>query len=185
VDAIDTNGQEKNMNELAQASKNAKIWGWIVLIAGLLAVLSPLVSGLAVAVMVAVLLIVAGLTRVAHAFQGGGLWAGLSGGLATIAGLVMIGRPVLGLVSLTLILIVYFLAEGLAEIIAAFQARPAQGWGILLFGGIVSVVLSLLIWSQWPLSGAWAVGVLVGIQLMFSGMTMIAIGSVIKDVAAA
>ncbi len=173
------------MNELAQTSKNVNIWGWLILILGFLAIASPLVSGLAVAVMVAVLLIIAGLTRVIHAFQGGGFWTGLFGVLATIAGLVMLGRPLLGLASLTVVLIVYFLAVGLSEISAAFQARPAQGWGVLLSSGIVSVVLALLIWSQWPLSGAWAIGVLVGIQLMFSGMTMLAIGSVIKDLAAA
>ena len=96
--------------------------GWLTLVAGILALLSPLVSGLAVAVLL---------------------------------------------------------------IIAAFQARPTQGWGILLFSGIVSIVLSLLVWSQWPLSGAWAIGVLVDIQLLFSGMTKIVIGVVIKDVAEA
>jgi uncharacterized membrane protein HdeD (DUF308 family) len=171
------------MNELTQASKNVKIWGWIILVAGILAVISPLVSGLAVAVMVAVLLIIAGLTRIAHAFQGGGFFTGLSGVLALVAGLIMMGRPLLGLASLTVILIAYFLAMGLSEIVAAFQVRPDQGWGFLLISGIVSVVLAVLIWNQWPLSGAWAIGVLVGIQLISSGMTMIAIGAVIKDVA--
>ena len=87
--------------------------------------------------------------------------------------------------TLTVILIAYFLAMGLSEIVAAFQSRPAQGWGFLLVSGSVSVVLAVLIWNQWPLSGAWAIGVLVGIQLISSGMTMIAIGSVIKDAAAA
>jgi uncharacterized membrane protein HdeD (DUF308 family) len=171
------------MNELTQVSKNIKIWGWIILIAGILAIVSPLVSGLAVALMVAVLLIIAGVTRIAHAFQGGGFLTGLSGVLAAVAGIVMIGRPLLGLASLTVVLIAYFLAMGISEITAAFRIRPAQGWGFLLFSGIVSVVLAVLIWNQWPLSGAWAIGVLVGIQLFSSGMTMIAIGSVIKDAA--
>jgi len=171
------------MNELARVSKSAKIWGWIILIVGILAVLSPLVSGLTVAVMAAVLLVFAGLTRVVHALQGGGFWTGLLGVLAVITGLVMLGRPMLGLISLTMVLIVYFLAVGLAEIAVAFQIRPAPGWGFLLFSGIASAVLALLIWNQWPLSGAWAIGVLVGIQLMFSGMTMIAVGSFIKSTA--
>lgn len=169
------------MNELTQVSKSAKIWGWIILIAGVLAVLSPLVSGLAVAMMVAILLVFAGLTRVVHAFQGGGFWTGLLGVLAAVAGLVMMGRPLLGLASLTMILIVYFLFVGIAEISAAIQVRPSPGWGYLLFSGFASTVLALMIWNQWPLSGAWAVGVLVGIQLIFSGMTMIAVGSFIKD----
>jgi uncharacterized membrane protein HdeD (DUF308 family) len=81
------------MNELAQVSKSAKIWGWIILIVGILAVLPSLVSGLTVAVMVAVLLVFAGFTRVVHAFQGGGFWPGLLGVLAVITGLVMPGRP--------------------------------------------------------------------------------------------
>ena len=173
------------MNELTQVSKSAKIWGWIILIVGILAVLSPLVSGLTVAVMAAVLLVFAGLTRVVHAFQGGGFWTGLLGVLAVMTGLVMLGRPMLGLISLTMVLIVYFLAVGLSEIAVAFQIRPAPGWGFLLFSGIASAVLALLIWNQWPLSGAWAIGVLVGIQLMFSGMTMIAVGSFIKSAAEA
>ena len=169
------------MNDLVQVSKGAKIWGWIILIAGILALLSPLVSGLAVAVMVAILLIFAGFTRVIHAFQGGGFWSGLFGVLAIIVGLVMVGSPMLGLASLTMVLVFYFLALGISEIMAAFQIRPAPGWGVLLFSGIISAVLALLIWNQWPLSGTWAIGVLVGIQLVFSGMTMISVGSFMKD----
>lgn len=173
------------MNEIAQASKSAKIWGWIVLIAGILALLSPLVSGLTVAVIVAILLVVAGVTRLVEAFQGGGFWTGLFGVLSVLAGLVMLGRPLLGLATLTMVLVVYFLATGISEIVVAFQARPAQGWGFVLFSGIVSVVLALLIWNEWPLSGAWAIGVLVGIQLIFAGMAMITVGSVLKQGSAA
>lgn len=173
------------MNELAQASKSVKIWGWIVLIVGILAVVSPLVAGKTVAVMVAILLVIAGVSHLIHAFQGGGFWTGMFGAVAAIAGLVMLGRPLLGLASLTMVLIAYFLAMGIAEVIAAFQVRPAQGWGFLLFNGIISIVLALAIWNQWPLSGAWAIGVLVGIQLIFSGLTMITVGAVIKDAARA
>ena len=172
------------MNEVAQASKGAKIWGWIILIAGILAVASPFVSGVAVAILVAILLIVAGVVRLMHAFQGGGFWTGLFGVLAVVAGAVMLARPLLGLASLTIVLMAYFLAEGICEIVAALQARPAEGWGFVLFGGIVSVILAFLIWNQWPLSGAWAIGILVGIQLIFAGMTMITVGSALKEAAA-
>ena len=84
------------MNEFAEASKSAKIWGWIILILGILALISPLVSGLTVAIMVAILLVIAGILRLIHGFKGGGIWAILFGILAIIAGLVMIGRPYLG-----------------------------------------------------------------------------------------
>lgn len=173
------------MNEIADASKSAKLWGWVTLIVGILAVVSPMISGLTVAVMVAILLVIAGISRLIGGFKGDGIWAILFGLLYIVAGLVMLGRPLLGLASLTMILIVYFLVNGIAEIIAAFQARPASGWGFVLFSGIVSVILAVMIWNQWPLSGAWAVGVLVGIQLIFAGMTMITVGSVMKEAAQA
>jgi len=169
------------MDEFAQAGKGAKIWGWIILLMGLLAVASPVVSGVAVVIMVAIVLIVAGAARVIAGLQGDGFWSILFGVLYVVGGAVMIGRPYLGLASLTMILIIYFLANGIAEIIAAFQVKPAQGWGFVLFSGIVSVILAFMIWNQWPLSGAWAIGVLVGVQLIFAGLTMITVGSAIKE----
>ena len=172
------------MNDLTKTSKNVKIWGWVVLIAGIFSLLAPLASGVAISMLVGALLAVAGITRLIEAFQGGGFWSGLFGLIYIVAGFTVMGRPLLGLATLTLVLAIYFLAVGISEIIAAFQIRPAQGWGFLLFSGIVSIVLGMMIWNQWPLSGRWAVGVLVGVQLMFSGMTMITLGSALKAKAA-
>ena len=170
------------MNDLTKTSKSVKIWGWVVLIAGVFALISPLVAGAFVTVMVGAMILIAGITRVIDAFQGGGFWSGLFGAVYCIAGLKIILTPLPGLLALTMILVIYFLVVGITEIIAAFKIRPVDGWGYLLFSGIVSVLLSLMIWNQWPLSGAWAVGVLVGIQLMISGMTMITVGSAIKNI---
>jgi uncharacterized membrane protein HdeD (DUF308 family) len=169
------------MNDMSKTSKSIKTWGWLVLIAGILALLSPMVSGVTVAIMVGAMMMVAGVTRLIHAFQGAGFWSGLFGVISAVAGLIMMGRPLLGLATLTMVLVVYFLLYGASEVVAALQMRPAPGWGFLLFSGIVSLVLGYMIWSQWPISGVWAVGTLVGIQLIFSGMTMISIGSVIKN----
>ena len=171
------------MNDLTKTSKSVKIWGWVVLIAGVFALISPLVAGAFVTVMVGAMILIAGITRVIDAFQGGGFWSGLFGAVYCIAGLKIILTPLPGLLALTMILVIYFLVVGITEIIAAFKIRPVDGWGYLLFSGIVSVLLSLMIWNQWPLSGAWAVGVLVGIQLMISGMTMITVGSALKNIA--
>lgn len=169
------------MDEYTQVGKSAKIWGWITMFMGLLAVASPAVSGVTVVIMVAIVLIIAGVARVIAGFQGDGFWSILFGVLYVVGGVVMIGRPYLGLASLTMVLIIYFLVNGIGEIISAFQAKPQQGWGFVLFSGIVSVMLAFMIWNQWPLSGAWAVGVLVGIQLIFAGLTMITVGSAIKE----
>jgi uncharacterized membrane protein HdeD (DUF308 family) len=69
------------------------------------------------------------------------------------------------------------IAVSISAIATAFQQKPRAGWGWMLFGGIVSVILGALIWSNWPLSGAWAVGVVVGIRLISRGWAMIALGS--------
>jgi len=86
------------------------------------------------------------------------------------------------LASLSIVLAVYFLLDGISEIVAAFSVKPAEGWGFMVFGGALSILLSALIWSQWPLSGAWAIGVLVGVRLVFAGTAMIALGSAIGTV---
>ena len=172
------------MTDTIPSGKNIKIWGWLILIAGFLAIASPFISGVWVVTMVAIILIFSGVSRFMHAFQGGGFWSGLFGVMAVVTGGVMIAKPLLGLASLTMVLVVYFLAQGISEIIAALQLRPAKGWGWLLFSGIVSIMLAMMILNQWPLSGAWAIGTLVGIQLIFSGITMITLGSAVKRMGA-
>ena len=97
----------------------------------------------------------------------------------------MIFRPVVGLLSMTLLLAVYFIVDGVSEIFAAFKMKPDRGWGWLLFNGIVAVLLGAMIWRQWPVSGAWAIGLLVGIHILFSGWTMIVLGSGARRFAAA
>lgn len=173
------------MNNEMPTGKNIKIWGWLTLIAGILAVAAPFVSGVWVVTMVAILLIFAGMSRFMFAFQGGGIWSGLLGLMAVLTGGAMIAKPLLGLASMTMVLIIYFLAHGVAEVIGAFKFRPENGWGWLLFSGVISIVLSLMILNQWPLSGAWAIGTLVGIQLVFSGITMITLGSAVKKIGTA
>jgi uncharacterized membrane protein HdeD (DUF308 family) len=161
-------------------------FGIIVLILGLLAIACPLAAGATVSTMVAILLVAAGVVRMLWAFKAGSFGKGalalLLGGLTLGVGVVMLARPLVVLASLALILAVYFLLDGISEIAAAFSVKPAKGWGWMAFGGAMSIVLSVLIWSQWPLSGAWAIGILVGIRLVFAGTAMIALGSAIGTV---
>jgi uncharacterized membrane protein HdeD (DUF308 family) len=85
-------------------------------------------------------------------------------------------QPVAGLATLTIILMSYLLATGLLEIIVAFQLKPADGWGLQLFNGIVTLLLGIMLWRQFPLSGAWAIGILFGIKMIFSGWALVIIG---------
>jgi uncharacterized membrane protein HdeD (DUF308 family) len=179
--------EEKKMTLVELIKEDAKTARWVgifMLIAGFLAMVAPFAAGLSVAVVVGVLLLVTGVTQVLLVFRAGsfgeGLMLVLLGVLSVVAGGFMVAQPVAALATLTLFLAGYFIACGILEVIAAFGARPQSGWGLLLFGGIVSVLLGVMIWQQFPLSGVWAVGVLVGVKLIIAGWALIAIGGAAK-----
>ncbi len=177
------------MNEFANAikvgSRAGVIWGFIVLILGILAMMTPLVSGIAVTVMVAILLLAAGLAQTMYAFKSETILSGagtlLFGGLAILCGLAMLLFPGKGLAAITLFLAYYFIADGIISLVNGIRFRPFQGWGGMVFSGIISLLLGWMIWSKWPVSGIWAVGILVGVRLLFTGWTMIILGAVTKD----
>ena len=169
-------------NNLTGLFKQISIWGWVVLLAGILAVIAPMIAGGFIIIMVGSIMLVAGVIRIVHALRHHEFWNGIFGLIYCAVGFMIVADPLPGLLALTMLLVIYFLAVGITEIIAAFQIRPDQGRGQLLFSGVVSVLLAVMIWNQWPLSGTWAVGVLVGVQLIFSGMAMITVGSAGKQI---
>jgi uncharacterized membrane protein HdeD (DUF308 family) len=165
----------------------AVITGIILLICGVFALGSPLVAGVSVTIMVGTLLIIGGISQCFLAFQAGafgkGLLIFLMGALTAVAGIYLLGQPVAGLATITIFLAAYFIVTGIFELIAAIQIRPAEGWGWMLFSGIVTLLLGIMIWRQFPLSGAWAIGTLFGIKLMMSGMSLIFIGRSVRGAA--
>ena len=165
-------------------AKLAVTIGIILIIVGVLAIAAPLAAGMSITIVVGTLLIIGGIGECFLAFQAGAFGRGLLifivGALMAVAGFYMISQPVAGLATITLFLTAYFIVSGIFEIIAAVQIRPASGWGWMLFNGIVTLLLGILIWRQFPLSGAWAVGVLFGIKMVFSGLTLVFIGNAVK-----
>jgi len=161
--------------------------GILVVVAGLLALLSPLVAGLSIAIAVGVLIIASGVSRLFLAFKmgsfGHGLLVFLLGLLSIFIGGYMVARPGMALATLTLVLAVYFAVDGGFQIIWAFRLRPIQGWGWSLFSGIVSLALGIMIWRQFPVSGVWAVGTLAGIHMVFSGSSVASICSAARRAA--
>jgi uncharacterized membrane protein HdeD (DUF308 family) len=175
-----------------EAKKNSGLLiflGILTVIFGVVAIGSPLIAGVAVAVFVGFLLLASGVARIVHALKskqwGTGFWGTAIGVLGVLAGLLMIFRPLVGLLTMTMLLAIYFLVDGISEIIAAFKIKPDQGWGWLLFNGIIALLLGLMIWRQWPVSGKWAIGLLVGIHILMTGWSMIILGTGARRVAGA
>ena len=176
------------MTITATIKRNAGTSKWVgilLLFAGILSLLAPLGAGLSITVMIGVLLLIGGAAQLVLVFKAGSIGEGILlaifAVLSVIAGVYMISQPVSALAGLTLFLAAYFVASGIVQVIGAFGARPEAGWGWLSFSGVISVILGVMIWRQFPFSGVWALGTLVGVQMMMSGWTLIAVGGLAKD----
>jgi len=157
-------------------------WGFAVMLLGMLAMMVPFVSGVTITALVAVLITAAGLTMTIYAFKAGSFGKGLLqllfGGITVLCGIAMFLTPILSMYTLTGVLMVYFVVDGVFAIVSGVRGRPAPGWGWVIISGIASVVLAVLLWRQWPASGAYAVGLLVGIRLIFTGWSIAMLGIV-------
>jgi uncharacterized membrane protein HdeD (DUF308 family) len=154
------------------------VQGVVLIVLGLLAVALPMLSTLAVEILIGWLFIVGGSMRVASLVRNKHLpgygWSLAAAALAVVLGLVLVAAPMPGILSLTMVLMVLFLAEGVSAIASALGLREhAQSWGWLLISGIVDLVLVVLIWQGWPGTAAWAIGLLTGINLFFLGLSLV------------
>ena len=147
----------------------------LMMVAGVLAIILPQASGIAVTILVGWLLLFCGGVHLAYAWQtrrsGGLWWEILIGVIYIVAGGYILLRPMVGLASLTLVLAAYLVAASILEFILAFQLRPLTGSGWLLLDGIITFILAVLIGWTWLASTLWVVGTLVGISMLFSGVT--------------
>jgi uncharacterized membrane protein HdeD (DUF308 family) len=101
-----------------------------------------------------------------------------------VIGFYLVASPVAGLASLTLAIAVYLLIEGVLEFVLSLRMRPAPGSGWLLVDGVVTLILALMIWSTWPSSAAWVVGTLIGISMLFSGITRLMLSLAVRRIVA-
>jgi uncharacterized membrane protein HdeD (DUF308 family) len=147
----------------------------LVILCGLLAIIVPILGGIAVTLLIGWVVTMVGVLHLFYAFGGRNtrtrLWELLLGLVYLIAGIYILFHPVLGLTTLTLLLATYLLVKGVLEIVQYFQTHPRRGVTWLVLDGIVNVVLALLIWSQWPFSSLWVIGTLIGISILFSGIS--------------
>jgi len=150
--------------------------GLIFTLLGFIAVALPGISTLSSELFIGWLLIIAGVAQLFRIFKSRhvpGFWGSLlTGILYLIFGILLLIFPVAGVFSLTALLIVFFIAEGIAKIILSFQLRPLRNWGWLLLNGVLALVIAYIIWSGWPGSAFWVLGILVGINMIFFGISL-------------
>ncbi|SRR6056297_1566276 len=144
---------------------------------GIGAILSPAIAGSAVVYVIGSFLLIIGLVQVLAGWKESSLKRRvlqlIQGAIVGIAGIAVLAHPFYGLAALSLVLAMFFVIDGCWKIAASFSYRPAAGWLALLASGVVAVLLGAMIWSQWPVSGVWAVGVLVGVDLLATGLALI------------
>ena len=153
--------------------------GIILVILGLLAIVVPPLASLAVTIFIGWLFVISGIAGLIMTFMArrapGFWWSLISAVIALIAGALLLWQPVLGVLSLTFVLIAFFLIDGILSIILAIEHRRelVGRWGWILVSGIVDLIIAAIIWAGLPGTAAWALGLLVGIDLVFGGTALI------------
>ena len=168
------------------ASTWSIVWGVLLIVTGMLAIGAPFFAAVAVTALIAWLIVFAGIVHLAIAFHSHGagsvIWKLLVGLAYVCFGLYVIMHPVIGLASLTLILASLFLIEGILQVIQFFKMRSLQGSNWMLIDGVITLLLGLLIYVQWPSSSAWAIGTLVGISMIMSGVSRVMLSLAVRKV---
>jgi uncharacterized membrane protein HdeD (DUF308 family) len=153
------------------------VMGVLLIILGVVAIALPNVSTIVTETWIAFVLISAGTGKLIYAFQsrqqGGLIWKVLLSLLYIGVGIVLLVYPLSGTLTLTLLLGSFLLTEGVFELVLAFQLRSEQNWGWVLLNAIVTLLLGVMIWYQWPFDAPWLIGTLVGASIIFTGVSRV------------
>ncbi|MHA1517124.1 MAG: HdeD family acid-resistance protein [Alphaproteobacteria bacterium] len=165
---------------MRETVKRSSLWyliqGLLLVVAGVLALIYPFIASVAIVSLLAWILIVSGI------LQGIGLigasnvphyWLQLiSAVLAILIGVLLLRSPDSGLLIMTVLLIVYFMVEGIAKVIFALTIRPFPNWGWVLGSGLVGILLALILWANMPLTSDWVLGLMLGVLLICEGAAL-------------
>jgi uncharacterized membrane protein HdeD (DUF308 family) len=167
-----------------------EIWAFLVgmgaalMILGAVAIGSSFITTLATVVVFGILLLLGALFQMVTAFWGRS-WRGfflhlLAGVLYLVVGVFMIDHPLETALGITLLVAVGLLASGILRIVVPALER-FDGWGWMLLSGLVSLLLGIAIWRQWPFSGLWVIGLFVGIEMLSSGLSWMMLGLAVRS----
>ncbi|MGC1420920.1 MAG: HdeD family acid-resistance protein [Terracidiphilus sp.] len=163
-------------SKLKSVSRISLVLSILLIIFGILTITLPLATSIGIVLIVGWLVIFNGFTQLVHAFQSKGIgnivWKILVALLYLVAGAYLVAHPGLGLAGFTLALAFFLCAEGVTDVVAYFSTRKHAGnspW--ILVDGIITLILGMMIWKQWPVNSLWVIGTLVGISMVMTGTT--------------
>lgn len=174
----------------ARLEEFRKRWVWFaaigasLVVLGIFALSSTIIATLATVTFIGSLMFVGGILQLAHAFTCKN-WTGffvdvLSGILYVVVGFMLAANPGAGALALSLLIAMFLLIGGIARIVVGLVHR-VDGWGWLLFHGIVNILLAFSIWSNWPESGVLVIGLFVGIDMLLTGLSLLMLGLSIRS----
>jgi uncharacterized membrane protein HdeD (DUF308 family) len=182
-------GMMRRIEEVGQHSGWFIALGVAFIVGGAAALLMPLVASIAVALLVGWMFILVGIVQLVQAWRtrdwGGTIWAAIIGIVILLGGIAVTLDPVVGAVTLTLLVGVVFLVKGVAQVILGLNIRPRGAWGWILAAGILSILAGLVIVFSWPVSGTWVLGTLSGISFILTGWSYVMLGTAARRVATA
>jgi len=153
------------------------LMGVLLIVLGLVAIAQPAVSTIFAETWFALILVSAGAAKLTYAFQtrdsGGFVWKLLLSILYIAIGVMLFVSPLKGVLTLTLLLGSFLLTEGVFNLILAFRLRGQQNWTWVLVDGIITLLLGGMIWFQWPFNAPWLIGTLVGVSVLFTGISRV------------
>ena len=163
------------------------IAGALFMLFGLFAVIFPFITGISISLLFGALIIAGGIVHLVNAVRIPGWkatsWNILLGVVFVLGGVALVTQPIIGLVTLTLLLAGFFIAEGVVSIAMALRFRGENGWTPMLVNGVFSLLLAGIILAGFPGSAVWALGIIVGVDLLMTGVSLLALRSQARSTA--
>ncbi|MCP4320074.1 MAG: HdeD family acid-resistance protein [Hyphomicrobiales bacterium] len=184
--------EQFDKKDIEQALEKLKAsWGWLIaigivsLIGGFLCFANPFAATITVDYIAAFIFMLVGIGQIVQAFSvrgsGGFLWTLAVGILSLLVGVMLVGNPIAGAASLTVLVGILLFFLGAAKIAFSMSMRPASGWGWVTVSGIFSIVLGVLIFAEFPWAAATVLGLFLGVELTFNGVALLLTGFALRN----
>lgn len=161
-------------SNLQQHAKMYYFNGVMLILLGMFALISPLVAATFLDLLIGCLFLITGLVQAGFSFATKRNWTYyVTAAIAIIAGMLMLLKPAAGILALGLIVLAFLVMQGVLQILSSALYSGCKGWGWLLFSGIISLLLAGIVFSSWPISATWILGVMIGVNFIAFGASLI------------